>query len=213
MRSFCEKRAELQAVAHASRQRQATHAHNHQQCLGNACRYAAACGVPPGSAPEFAYPNTQPPAAAADPSMRITLTSRTAAITSMRQSILKWAAARPAGKGPSMPPLQHGEELAAAVARHRDFYYQVSLPHYRDPAFIDAAVGRCGRRWGHPSSTARPARSMTSAQHALAVIITSLQRPSPKQEVLQQQALQKSPLPAQHGMGAVLMWRIARLQV
>jgi hypothetical protein len=33
-------------------------------------------------------------------------------------------------------------DIAAAASRQSVFYYQVSLPHYRDPVFIDAAVRR-----------------------------------------------------------------------
>lgn len=116
------------------------------------CSYAAACGVPVESAPDFMYPDPVPtPAATTDPQLRLSLTSRTAAITSMRQSILAWIGTLPSprgsagsNRGSTLPPLLHAEEVAAATERHKWFYYQVSLPHYRDPSFQDAAVGRCG---------------------------------------------------------------------
>jgi hypothetical protein len=33
-------------------------------------------------------------------------------------------------------------DIAAAASRQSVFYYQVSLPHYRDPVFIRAAIQR-----------------------------------------------------------------------
>eukprot|EP00892_Ulva_mutabilis_P000184 jgi/Ulvmu1/10166/UM006_0121.1 len=111
-------------------------------------RYAAACGAAVGAAPDFIYPATTPPPEEATPRLRVKLTSRAAAITSMRQSILaclpkqNGAAADGDGRGPPLPPLKHTEELIAAVAQHKDFFYQVALPHYRDPEFVQGAVTR-----------------------------------------------------------------------
>lgn len=127
------------------------------------CRYAEACSATAGTAPDFIYPHTAPTAAAPDARLRVTLASRAAAITSMRQSIIACLspqrspnAPKANGAPPTLPPLQHADELAAAVKQHKDFFYQVSLPHYRDPAFIDGAVARCAtpvRPCMHPCQT------------------------------------------------------------
>jgi hypothetical protein len=42
-----------------------------------------------------------------------------------------------------VPPSKLAYDIAAAASRQSVFYYQVSLPHYRDPVFISAAIERC----------------------------------------------------------------------
>jgi hypothetical protein len=42
-----------------------------------------------------------------------------------------------------VPPSKLAYDIAAAASRQSVFYYQVSLPHYRDPVFISAAIKRC----------------------------------------------------------------------
>jgi hypothetical protein len=41
-----------------------------------------------------------------------------------------------------IPPSKLTYDIAAAASRQSVFYYQVSLPHYRDPVFIRAAIQR-----------------------------------------------------------------------
>jgi hypothetical protein len=41
-----------------------------------------------------------------------------------------------------VPPCKLTYDIAAAASRQSVFYYQVSLPHYRDPVFIRAAIKR-----------------------------------------------------------------------
>jgi hypothetical protein len=41
-----------------------------------------------------------------------------------------------------IPTSKLAYNIAAAAMRQSVFYYQVSLPHYRDPEFISAAIHR-----------------------------------------------------------------------
>jgi hypothetical protein len=41
-----------------------------------------------------------------------------------------------------VPASKFSYDIAAAASRQSHFYYQVSLPHYRDPVFISAAMKR-----------------------------------------------------------------------
>jgi hypothetical protein len=43
----------------------------------------------------------------------------------------------------ALPASALGHDLAQAVERQAGFYYQVSLPHYRDTKFLNTAVNRC----------------------------------------------------------------------
>jgi hypothetical protein len=42
----------------------------------------------------------------------------------------------------SVPPSKLAYDIAAAASRQSIFYYQVSLPHYRDQVYISAAIKR-----------------------------------------------------------------------
>lgn len=44
---------------------------------------------------------------------------------------------------PALPTSCLTYDLEAAVQRQKSFYYQVSLPHYRDAQFIENAIDRC----------------------------------------------------------------------
>lgn len=59
-------------------------------------------------------------------------------------SVLKFSpTASPEDILPTLPASSLTYNLEAAAQRQKSFYYQVSLPHYRDPQFIESAVNRC----------------------------------------------------------------------
>jgi hypothetical protein len=51
--------------------------------------------------------------------------------------------ATPAQILPTIPKSTIAYDLETAAQRQKTFFYQVSLPHYRDPQFIENAINRC----------------------------------------------------------------------
>jgi hypothetical protein len=118
------------------------------------CRYFEDCQSIVGFVPAFEYPEYPPSRSASDDAQahapvsnftdsrlaicsKIDLDSLQAALSSMQLSL-----GRDAVAASSNSERKVTFNLAAAVDRQKVFYYQVSLPHYRDPHFLETSVER-----------------------------------------------------------------------
>ena len=117
--------------------------------LGHTRRYFADWQATAGSAPDFVYPDSDAGAPACGsesaPRLAVDLSSRAAALQGMVESLREALPLPPAphNQAEHLPPSQLSYNVAEAGGRQSAFFYQVSLPHYRDPTFIATAVSRC----------------------------------------------------------------------
>eukprot|EP00892_Ulva_mutabilis_P001219 jgi/Ulvmu1/11098/UM070_0013.1 len=136
-------------------------------------RYFADWETTGDSVPAFTYPDTTPQTHARPTTkhLHVDLSSREAAQQSMWAS-LQAELSLPTGPytPAALPPSQLSHDLAAAAARQSTFFYQVSLPHYRDTAFLTAAVARYNTflriRGSNPGAKLCPTYDMNLVWHA-----------------------------------------------
>lgn len=120
------------------------------------CRYFSDWQRLAGSVPDFVFPDppSQQPASPGSFPLHVDLSSKAAALAGMRLSLANslpaadtrgdTSGAGPIGSVPAAAASQLEYDVASAALRQRVFFYQVSLPHYRDKVFIQGAVKRCG---------------------------------------------------------------------